>query len=90
MQGQGDPWNRFQGTCCSYPEFETVSLTCLPGKQLTPSWRPYTCRDTDVLGAWGLGLLMAMCRPRVCRQPELGIPVGPGLWELCSSGGQIL
>lgn len=77
VQGQGDPWNRFRGTCCSYPELVTVSLTHSPGKQLMPSLEALHLQGHGCARRLGPCWVMATTsRPRVRRRPELGVPVG--------------
>ena len=77
MRGQANPWNRFRGTCCSYPELVTVSLTHSPGKQLMPSLEALHLQGHGCARRLGPCWVMATTsRPRVRRRPELGVPVG--------------
>ena len=77
VQGQADPWNRFRGTCCSYPELVTVFLTHSPGKQLMPSLEALHLQGHGCARRLGPCWVMATTsRPRVRRRPELGVPVG--------------
>ena len=88
VQGQGDTWNRFQGTCCSYPELVTVSLTHSPGKQLMPSLEALHLQGHGCARCLGpCRLIATTSRPRVRRWPELGVPVGLSRGN-CSNGGQ--